>query len=782
MHAQCSSRWVNWLQLAAAITCVANSHAAAQPSTSDNAVTIAGRVFDELGQPLAGIEVEAFARKHRPTTRSDPNGRFSLQISKDHRGSLALRAKSDDASRQGFYLFDKIDASAPSAKLVMRPARTVEINVIDAEQRPIEGALAAAMTYWYDTMSQATSDRTGHALLRVPADAGLQYVWAMKPDVGLDYFAFRRFDEPASNVYKLPPDYKQPLALVLDGTRTVTVRVVDEKGRPMKGVKVTPWYVETPQKGDHLNIGGVDEFYVATDADGRAAFPYIPADVVNQIIFWARPDDYYTPERPVFDPQGESSEITARLVSLVPVRGRVTLFGGRPAANVEVCVNGDGYEIDRFRQSTRTAADGSFEIRVYPDQHHVFSADLDRLSALPVTRVVRQGQSPDDVQLVLQPAARIYGKLTAGDDHQPVPEQHLTLYQSYAEQYHTLPPEERLPNPQASNKAVGPLLGRNAQTDADGGFEFFVPPGHYYIVGPQTLEVPKFDVSDQTEREINLHAERIERVVLVGSVVLDSDPTKAVSEAHVFGVPGYVRAVTDADGAFEVERPPLEMLFHAQSKDAALAGIRRVGAGDRSCEILVAETTRARGRVVHAATGQPLAEQQIIFGLRFDEPGGAFSYHFGGTATTGTRGEFLLEGLVPGWKYAVNLVLGRDRQGIPRRFSTAASITPRHGEIAELGDFKLTPAAVPATVAGKLTVDGTLLAKGKILFHPDKGKPVEAEVKDGAFSTDKVPVGEMKVTFEFEGVPKKYQSAQTTPLRATITEGKNQLAFEIATN
>ncbi|MGH7194492.1 MAG: hypothetical protein ACREJM_13315, partial [Candidatus Saccharimonadales bacterium] len=74
---------------------------------------------------------------------------------------------------------------------------------------------------------------------------------------------------------------------------------------------------------------------------------------------------------------------------------------------------------------------------------------------------------------------------------------------------------------------------------------------------------------------------------------------------------------------------------------------------------------------------------------------------------------------------------------------------------------------------------GQPLAKGKVVFHSDQGEAVEVEVKDGAFSTAKVPLGEMKVTFEFAGVPKKYESAQTTPLRVNIGQGKNQLAFEL---
>ncbi len=765
--------------IVAMLACLAGSASAAPPAAET--VNLAGRVLDEKGQALAGVEIEAFAHKQRPTARSDAAGRFTLAIPEDHRGPLTLRAKTDDRRQQAFYQFEQLDPSPPTAKLVMRPARTLEIDVVDGQKRPVVGASVAAMTYWFDPMDSAASDDVGHAVLRIPADAPLQWVWAIKPEVGLDYFAFRRFDEPASNVYKLPPDHHLPLTLTLDGARTVTVRVIDEHDKPMAGVVVYPWYFQRPNKGSDLNVSSDKNFQATTDAQGRAAFRFIPPDNLGKITFWTHPDGYYAPERPMFDPQSKSSDVVARVVSLVNVRGSVSFADGRPAARAEVLANGDGYQFDRFRGSTRTAADGSFEIQVYPDQYCVFAADLDRLAAPPVTRKVLRGQPVDDVQLVLAPATRVYGRLTAGDDHQPIADAYLTLYQNFAEHYQALPQEERLPNPRGSNKAVSPLIGRNAKTDVNGQFEFFVPAGRYYIIGPRSVEAPKFAVTGQPELEVNLHAERVESTVLVGSAILESDPTKPVSEAIVTGVPGYVSAVADADGAFEVERAPVEMLMHARSKDGALAGIVRVGAGDRSCEILLAATSSARGRVVDAETGQPLADQQVTFGMRVDEPGGAFAYHFGGTSLTNARGEFVLEGLVPGRKYAVNLVLERDPEGNPRRFATQATPTPKRGEVVELGDFKLASPPRSPTVTGTVTVDGRLLAKGKVVFHPDQGDPVEAEVKDGKFSTAKVPLGQMPVTFDFEGVPNKYQSAKTTPLRVNIQQNKNDLAFDLKT-
>lgn len=750
---------------------------AAPPPPSRETTKIAGRLLDEQGQPVAGIEVEAFARKQRPTARSDASGRFVLEIPNGHRGSLVLRAQTADGSRQGVFQFDNLDDSSPSAKLVMRPARMVEIQVVDGQGRPVDGA-AVGVTSGWNKMAEAVSDRSGHAVLRVPADASLLYVWAAKPDVGLDYFVFRWFNEPASNAYKLSPDHAQ-LTLTLDGTRTVMLRVFDEHGKPMSNVVVYPWYIERPKKGGDFNLSGLEDFYVTTDAQGQATFHFIPSDNTGAITFWTQLAGYYTPERPTFDPQSKSADVVARLVALSPVRGKVTFTDGRPAANAEILVRGAGYQMDNFHESIRADANGKFEIGVYPDQYVLFAAGIGEWASPVTARIVRQGQTQDDIHLVLEAGRRVHGRVTAGNDHRPVPGQQLTLYQNYAEQYLALAEEEKLPDTRGLGKSIGALLGRNAQSDANGDFEFFVPPGHYYIIGPQSIEAPKFDVTNQREVEINLHANEVEGIVLSGGVILASDPTKPVGEAIVLGVPGYVRAVTDADGAFEVERASLDMLFHARSKDGALAGIVRVAAGDRSCEIPVAATTSAAGRVVHLENGRPLVGQQVVYGVRVDIPGGGFSDHFGGRATTNEQGKFVLRGLVPDWEYTINLVLERDEQGDARHFVTAATIKANRNKIVELGDFKLKPVDPTPTVSGKITFDGQPLAKGKMVFHPDQGETVEIEVKDGAFSAAKMPLGKMKVTFEFDGVPNKYESAATTPLRVMIQKGKNQVAFDL---
>jgi hypothetical protein len=93
--------------------------------------------------------------------------------------------------------------------------------------------------------------------------------------------------------------------------------------------------------------------------------------------------------------------------------------------------------------------------------------------------------------------------------------------------------------------------------------------------------------------------------------------------------------------------------------------------------------------------------------------------------------------------------------------------------------LSVTPASAAGkekgSVQGKIIVAGKPLAAGKVWFHPPKGKPVGATVKNGAYSAVKVPLGGLKVTVEGKAVPKRYSSPDTTPLRTLVKEGANTI-------
>jgi hypothetical protein len=85
-----------------------------------------------------------------------------------------------------------------------------------------------------------------------------------------------------------------------------------------------------------------------------------------------------------------------------------------------------------------------------------------------------------------------------------------------------------------------------------------------------------------------------------------------------------------------------------------------------------------------------------------------------------------------------------------------------------------------ANLEGKITFKGEPVVKGKVTFHPNKGKPVVAQIqKDGTYSAKNVPLGEMRVTVESKGLPKKYSDSKTSSLMIQVAQGKNNFDLDL---
>jgi hypothetical protein len=52
------------------------------------------------------------------------------------------------------------------------------------------------------------------------------------------------------------------------------------------------------------------------------------------------------------------------------------------------------------------------------------------------------------------------------------------------------------------------------------------------------------------------------------------------------------------------------------------------------------------------------------------------------------------------------------------------------------------------TVSGKVTLDGSPLPAGRIVFFGPKGKSATAEIKDGQYTASNVPAGDVKITVD----------------------------------
>ncbi len=663
-----------------------------------------GHTVDEKGQPIAGVQVLTSALPYLPAGNeseaiSDADGRFQLAVSHRLNGRM-IRASFDEGRQQAAVRLSYEAETTPSIApltLVLQPSRDLSFIATDANGHPVADA-TVLVTASYEQFADAKTDHAGRATLRVPADVALQYAVAMKPGVGLDYWTFRQPNEPQSNPYTLAADQSAPLEFVLNGSRPVSVRVVDEAERPMTGVSVSPWLLQKPSKGeanDDLNLSGLHGFSRQTNEHGVAAFDMIPTDNTRRINFWARAEGYFSPERHIFDPASKESEVVARLVPLVRIAGRVLTAADRPAADIEVQAVSDGYSDDSFREIKRTDAEGRFEFQAYPDQYYQLTAGSREWASPAINKIVLSGTPVEDIELKLQPATRVFGRVTIGSDATPMPDQYISLYQQEAVSYYDLPEAERLPNPTDSNKGVGPRIVKSAKTDKSGQFEFFTGPGKYYLIGPRSVTPPQFTITDEKSLEMNLHSEGPETIMSAGRVVLHDDPQQGVAEAIIVGYPFNsrlrdLRAISGPDGRFQAERGPGEMLVYAASKDRSLAGIMKVGPEGKEIIVPIGPTGSAGGRLTDEETAAPITDRRIEYGVWIQFTDGTFAWRFGDNVNTDADGRFTIDKLIPGQEYVLEAVTETDGEGNPRSWRSAGKVTVKSPDtIEQLGELKL---------------------------------------------------------------------------------------------
>ncbi len=543
------------------------------------------------------------------------------------------------------------------------------------------------------------SDSEGRSFLRVPADAPLQNVYAFKSGLGLDYMSFPGKERAQTGDLPQPPDLSRAIELTLAGVTTVSLRLLDPKGQPIEGVVVYPWYFKKPTWRDDLNIGGVQDFSKTTDADGTVTFDWIPVWYDQPITFWHRAVDTWTPTRITYDLHKEHGKMIVVLQHTVPIRGQVRYSDGRPAAGIEVKASGAGFQFDGFRKDMQTDERGRFEFHADPDQIYLIVVNDPKWAAPPRDGIVVRPDMPvNGIDFQLQPATLIHGQVTIGPANKPL-KWSVSLYQ-YGADENSMPADKKLPNPAHSNLYVQPLVVRWVTTDADGRYEFHVGPGKYDLRGPSAAAIEKFDITDQKELMFNFHTPRPERGPVAGRVVTEETPPQPVPGAQVTGVPrggaGHagLEVTTDSNGDFRTERWLDKMTVYARSKDGTLAGVVEISEDAEQITIPVSRLASAKGRLIDAESGQPLADRNIGYGIRIYDNGrfGPFRDSFGGSVKTDAEGRFSLRGLVVGQEYSLSVPLHKETDPESQhRWQTVGTVTAKAAETVDLGDVLLKP-------------------------------------------------------------------------------------------
>ncbi len=457
---------------------------------------IKGIVVDPSGQPISGAKVSSLWTMKPESVTTKADGTFVIPNTEPRLLNLSFLATADGGARQGIFRFqDANGTKGPRTlvRIVLNPARVVTVSVVDGRGAAVEGATVFVLDLFFP-VAEARSDARGVATLRAPVEAMTQWIVGYKPGVGFDYFENYRTLPP--NIWSPPPEHA---LLVLNGTKTVRVRAVDSAEKPVPGVEILPADVRKRGKLKSVNISTC-AIPVATDTRGIATFDWLPGDLQGATSFVAYSSTYVTPNSPLLDPDKPDALVTAHLVRLTRLSGKVTHPDGSPAPGIQVMADGAGSANPPGWGRATTAADGSYTMDLPPEQSYMVHVVDDEWAAKSLSGVVvHEGQPRAGLDLRLERGCVIRGRVTAGPTSLPAPGLPVLL----VEQGPLVP--RRALKDQPDN--LRDVFLRVADTDQDGRYAFRVAAGSYELTGPRqegAESVPeKLNVGNEREIERN---------------------------------------------------------------------------------------------------------------------------------------------------------------------------------------------------------------------------------------------------------------------------------------
>ncbi len=482
---------------------------------------VRGVVVDEAGNPVAGIEVKTF-KDRQPRAVTDERGRFDFPAPSPLLNRVIVLAGTADRTRQGVYDrdFERLEVATPQPiRITLKPSQAVFVRVTDKAGVPVPGAAVETLASY----ATGRTDENGTVVLRLPADAPIARIIALKPGRGFDDFQHGEsmLGDPAR---ELPGR----IHLVLDGARTVRIRAIDGAGEPLAGIGFVPQAVRKIGKSDGNVFTHLSEIAQAkTDERGVATFDWLPP-TTDPVIFEPRSEGYDTAAGAYLEEDATGTMPSARLLRVGTIRGRVDRPDGKPAAGILVMTEDRGRGSIRPVQ-VRTAADGSYELTVPASAASYFVGVADDVWAAPspVEVQVPEGRPVrrDSISRLVRRHPVIHGTLTIGPDRRPG---------------------------EGRTVELGVLrqilrLERSVTTDATGRYQIRVGPGQYVQSVPyehlsseqvtgRDIFVEPFTVKDETELLRDLWIPKPDRGPISGRVVRAGEPGRGVAGAIVRGL------------------------------------------------------------------------------------------------------------------------------------------------------------------------------------------------------------------------------------------------------
>jgi hypothetical protein len=646
------------------------------PANDSRSEMIAVTVVDEGDLPISGAAVRVSGEGDEvPAAATNPAGVCRIPLPPKV-GFLVLIATDAGGARLGYLRYlpsDLLEAAGAdeSVRIVLKAPREVAVRVTDRTGAAASDVLVALLGS-SGALAHKRTNRDGLAQLLFPADADVSSAFALKSGLGFNQWnqdVKDRSDEPR----KLPRE----LTLTLSGAQTVRIRATDSAGEPVAGVAVFPQFIRNRSRYPLVNNSRLAD--TLTDDQGVATIDWFPAETADAVEFSVHSAKYFLPERrlvvgPNANPAGPR-EFKASLLRRTKISGRVTGPDGKPAAGIRVLTSGAA-PLEGRHEATRTAADGTYAMQVFSQYAYIVAVvDNEWAAKSHLGVVVLEDKPVTGLDFELIKGTAIRGTITSGREGLPAAKIGVSLREIGG----LLPPEFR-PDQRRTPEL---MFGRSCQTDARGEFQFRVGPGNYELWPPPSeprLRMVPLTVGNETEIVRDLHLEGHDTGVLSGKVLgVNGLPVKDVvirgnyvSQRRARIDRKEVKAISDVNGMFRIERQLIPLDLLARSSDGALAGWGEVDAEQDSVTLKVASTATHYGRLID--DDGPIADAELTYGPEPRSlkqiPGNSLVFCEIGTAATDSEGRFALPGLVVGTTYVVSIHPRGENGFVPLPFAT----------------------------------------------------------------------------------------------------------------
>ena len=550
----------------------------------ETGTSIGGIIHDEQGNPVKGVKVyllvpggdeieRAAIYDHIETTSAD--GRWRCDIIPSKLNDIWIRLAHPD------YISDEMYGKTPkppieqlramTGVMVMMQGLTVSGRVIDANDRPIEGASVAQ-----------GSDRFGS-----------HYPSARTDSEGRFEFGNVRPGEMVLTVQanSYSPDLKnltvhkemEPVNFRLESGHIIRGRIADTKGNPIAGA-----FVAADTWRGHRSL----EWRVDTDAEGRFKWNEAPAD---EVLIDMGKQQYMSVRNYGMSPSEQEYEIT--MPPELKIRGKVVdADTGEPISEFKLLSGidwGGDRPISWQRRNTKTFNQGQYEIGFsYPYPAHLIRIEAEGYKP-GISRPIGSDEGEVTSDFKLEKGTGPTGIVHLPDGRPASGAEVILCTPSQGAYIHNGRNQQR----------------RNSQyveTNEDGKFSFPVQTDVYAIVvlhDEGYLEVDESDLAESTDLTLQSWA------TVTGKVLIGKNPAANETVRLGFDKP-YDRsaprinhnyqAVTDSNGTFVLEHvPPGEAKI---SRSIKISDRRSVYSHSMSLETKAGQTVS----ITIGGTGRPV--------------------------------------------------------------------------------------------------------------------------------------------------------------------------------